>query len=224
VRRHAATIVVLSLLVGMAVAFAETERLKLEPTPIEESFVEPAFSPVCRCAEAKATIRLRLHRADRVTVRITDAADHTVRLLVDRRRLPRGRTQLKWDGRAEDGTRAPDGRYRVDVHLARPDRTFQLPRSIALDTVAPKTRLVSYRPRALHAGERVRVSYRINEPAHGVLWVNGKRAVLTNGKKPSGKLQWTAPRRGRYRLQLAAIDPAGNLGLPTPVFVVRVRR
>ena len=58
--RHAATAIVLLLLVGTAVAFAETERLKLEPTPIEESFVQPAFSPVCACKTSKAEIRIRL--------------------------------------------------------------------------------------------------------------------------------------------------------------------
>jgi hypothetical protein len=223
VRRHAATILVLTLLVGTAVAFAETERLKLEPTPIEESFVQPAFSPVCGCDQAEAAIRLRLHRADTVTVRIRNAADHTVRVLVEGRRLPRGRTQLEWDGRDESGAQAPDGRYRVDVHLSHADRTFRLPRAIVLDTIPPETRLVSYRPRSLQTGQRVRVVYRINEPAHGLLWVNGKRAVLTYGKRPAGRLQWRARARGRYRLQLAAVDPAGNLGPPTPVFAVRVR-
>ena len=79
-RRHAATIVVLAILLASAVAFAETERLKLQPTPIQESFVQPAFSPVCACALAHAAIRIRLHRANTVTVRIRDDAGHTVRV------------------------------------------------------------------------------------------------------------------------------------------------
>jgi hypothetical protein len=220
-RRHAATIVVLALLVGTAVAFAETERLKVEPTPIEESFVQPAFSPVCGCALARAEIRLRLHRGDRVTVRIRDAADHTVRLLVDDRRLPRGRSELEWDGRDDAGTRLPDGRYHVEVHLARADRTFRLPQSIALDTVAPTARLVRTSD-GVTPGERFRIFYRVSEAAHGVLYVDGKRVAVTHTKLRSAKLDWRPRRARRYRLQLAAQDLAGNIGPRTPVFTVRV--
>jgi hypothetical protein len=226
VRRHAATILVLALLVGTAVAFAETERLKLEPTAIEESFVQPAFSPVCSCGQAVEVIRLRLHLADHVTVTIVDAAGRTVRVLVQGKRLPRGRTQLAWDGRDDAGMRAPDGRYSVDVHLARPDRTYRLPRTLALDTVAPTVRLVSYAPRILGRTHlhNVIVRYRVSEPAHGILFVDKRRVVVTYGTRLAGKLPWTPHARGRYLLQLAARDLAGNLGPRSPVFVVRVRR
>ena len=220
-RRHAATIVVLALLVGTAVAFAETERLKLEPTPIEESFVQPAFSPSCECATSKAAIRLRLHRADTVTVKILNADGKTIAVPVEGRPLPRGRTQLQWDGRDRSGASAPDGVYRVEVDLARADRTFRLPNQIALDTVSPRARLRSYTSR-LRQGQRVRVFYRVSEPAHAVLFVNGKRVAVTHTQLRAAKLQWQPLRPGRYRLQLAGLDLAGNLGPRTPVFVVRV--
>src|SRR5437016_3822327 len=93
------------------------ELLGAGELPPEEFFVEPAFSPVCACDQAREVIRLRLHRADRVTVRIVDSAGRTVRVLLDGRRLPRGRTQLEWSGRDDAGRQAPDGRYSVDVHL-----------------------------------------------------------------------------------------------------------
>ncbi len=221
-RRYAPTIVVLALLIGTAVAFAETERLKLQPTPIEESFVEPAFSPVCKCATAKAAIRLRLHRADTVTVRILDSAGKTVRHLAGDRRLPRGRTQLAWDGRTNTGARAVDGSYRVEVHLVRADRTFRLPNTIVVDTVAPKIRLVSHVVR-VRLGQRIRISYRVNEAAHGVLYVNGVKSVgPTYTKSRAATVQWLPRRAGRFRLQLAAVDLAGNRSRLTPVFVVRV--
>lgn len=224
VRRHAATILVLALLVGTAVAFAETERLKLQPTAIEESFVQQAFSPVCGCLQAHEVIRLRLHLADRVTVLIVDRVGHTVRVLVDGKRLPRGRTQLEWDGRDDAGMQAPDGRYSVDVHLAQPDRTYRLPRTLVLDTVPPTARLVHYVPRVLRGLRKVIVRYRVSEPAHGLLFVNGRRVVVTNGSVLVGKLQWKPQARGRYRLQLAARDLAGNVGPRSRIFVVRVRR
>jgi len=222
VGRHAATILVLALLMGIAVAFAETERLKLEPTAIEESFVQPAFSPTCGCSEARAEIRLRLHRADDAIVHVVNPDGETVRVLLKDKRLPSGRTRLYWDGRADGGRRAPDGVYHVDVHLGRPARTFELPRQIALDTVAPRARVQSY-TRDVRLSQHVRVFYRVNEPAHAVLYVNGrKRAGPTNTKLRRAQLQWRAPGRGRYRLQVAAVDLAGNLGPRTPVFFISV--
>ena len=216
VRRHTATAVVLALLVGTAVAFAETERLKLKPTPIEESFVQPAFSPVCSCPQDRAVIRLRLHRADTVTVRIIDLSGEVVRVLVQGRRLPRGRTELEWDGQG-----APDGRYRVEVDLADADRTFTLPQAVTLDTHEPIARLVSFRPEGAEVGQRVRVSYRVSEPAHGVLFVNGRRRVVTYTRNRVAELDWRPPRPGSFSLQLAARDLAGNLGPLTSVFFVR---
>jgi len=221
VGRHAATAIVLLLLVGTAVAFAETERLKLKPTPIEESFVQPAFSPVCECATSRAEIRIRLSRADTATVRILDESGKVVRTLVDGKRLPRGRTVLEWDGRDHSGDPAPDGSYSVEVQLDQADRMFKLPRLIALDTVAPIVRLVSYTDN-VQPRQRVRIFYRVNEPAHGVLFVGGRRVALTNTKLRAAKLQWRPQRPGRYRLELAAVDLAGNLGARTPPFEVRV--
>jgi len=223
VRRHAATAVVLLLLVGTAVAFAETERLKLKPTPIEESYVQPAFSPACDCKTAKAEIRIRLHRADTVTIRILDESRETVRVLVDDKRLPRGRTELAWNGRDGGGDPAPDGLYAVEVRLDRADRTFRLPRDVTLDTVSPSVRLVSYTDTA-RLRQWAHILYTVSEPAHGALFVNGKRKVVTHTKSRSAKLRWKPNTPGHYNLQLAALDLAGNLGPRSPVFVVEVTR
>jgi len=220
--RHAATAVVLLVLVGTAVAFAETERLKLEPTAIRESFVQPAFSPACGCEESRAAIRLRLHRADSVTVNILDAAGDSVRVLTDAKRLPRGRAELEWNGRDDQGSVVPDGTYGVEVQLAGADRTFRLPQDTILDTVAPTARVVSY-TNTVRTGEWVRVVYRVSEPAHGVLYVNGKRTAVTYTKGRSAKVRWKPRRAGRYRIELAALDLAGNIGARSPIFVVRVR-
>ena len=221
-QRHAATAVVLLLLIGTAVAFAETERLKLKPTPIEESYVQPAFSPVCRCATARAEIRLRLHRADDVTLRMIDArTDETVAVM--RRELPRGRSVLYWDGKDESGGQAHDGRYLVDVDLQRADRTFRLPQSIMLDTVPPQIRMTSFTD-GVRPGQLARVYYRASEQAHAQLYVNGKKRVgPTHTKLRSAKLQWRPKRSGVFDLQLAAVDLAGNLGPRTEVFELRVR-
>jgi hypothetical protein len=121
------------------------------------------------------------------------------------------------------GARVPDGEYRVEVQLSRAARTLELPRHITLDTVAPTAQLVSYLPSKPRPGQKLRISYRVSEPAHGVLFVNGKRRVVTYTTARAATLPWRPTRRGRYRLQLAARDLAGNLGPRSPVFLVRVR-
>jgi hypothetical protein len=46
--------------------------------------------------------------------------------------------------------------------------------------------------------------------------------VLTHTKLRSAKLDWRPKRKGLYRLELAAVDLAGNLGPRSPAFTVRV--
>lgn len=117
---------------------------------------------------------------------------------------------------------APDGRYRIEVDLEDADRTFELPQAVSLDTVSPNVRVVSA-PDRVRFGSRVRISYRVTEPAHGILYVNGvKRVGPTYTKRRAAQLQWKPRRPGRYRLQLGAVDPAGNLAPRSPVFIVRV--
>ena len=76
---------------------------------------------------------------------------------------------------------------------------------------------------------KVAIRYRVSEKAHVIVYVNGRRDVVGGAKARSFKVDWWARRSGtrlrpgRYRLQLAAVDLAGNIGPRTHVFVVRVR-
>ena len=54
----------LGLLIGTAAAFAITEKLKLEKSPITGTFVSSAFSPVCGCARDKANISVKFRHKD----------------------------------------------------------------------------------------------------------------------------------------------------------------
>src|SRR6478735_5270581 len=63
-RRNAPTVLALVLIVATATAFAVTQRLKLEPSPISRTRVSEAFSPVCRCASRAANIEFSLRRED----------------------------------------------------------------------------------------------------------------------------------------------------------------
>jgi hypothetical protein len=221
-------LLVLAVLAGTAIAFAETERLKIAAAPLAAN-VQPVFSPVCKCPESTADIRLIVHRPDDVTVTVFEANGRSVRVLASSRRV-RHRVDLYWDGRDDSGALVPDGTYSVHVKLARADRTIDLPKQVVVDTVAPTARLVSYEPQVFSASakrSRIVVHYRVSEPAHALLYVNGKGVLRTYSHETSAQFKWYGVRRlppGLYRLQLAAVDLAGNLGPRTPVFTVHVRR
>ena len=69
------------------------------------------------------------------------------------------------------------------------------------------------------------IRYRVTEAAHPLLYVDGRRVIVGNAKALTAQFQWFARlRRGRHRLQLAAVDLAGNIGPRTKPFVVRIRR
>ena len=62
-----------------------------------------------------------------------------------------------------------------------------------------------------------------------LLYVNGRRELVGGAKALRSTVQWFARRshrrlrRGRYRLQLAAVDLAGNVGPRSRPFVLRIR-
>jgi FlgD Ig-like domain len=230
VRRWGPTVVVVALLAATAVAFATTERQKLEKTPFAVVRVDEELSPVCRCDTDTATIALRVRRTHDLTVAILDADDHPVRTLA-RDRTVHGPVVFAWNGRDSHGRRVGDGSYRARVTLD-DGRDFVLPPPpINVDSVAPRASLVSYRPRVLRrrAKPRVLIGYRVTEPAHVLLYVNGRRELFGGAKALRSKVEWFARRngrrlrRGRYRLRLAAVDLAGNVGPRSSAFVIRVR-
>lgn len=219
-RRWGPTIIVVVLLSATAVAFATTERQKLEKTPFSVLDVTQAFSP----KRAAATIRLKLRRPHLVTIDILDAHDRAVATLVREQRVEPGTVEFHWKATATDGVYTP--RVTLDT-----GREFTLPNQIVVDSVAPSARLVSYRPHVLRrrGKPKVTIEYRLTESAHVIVYVNGRRAVVGGHNNRRDNVDWFARRngarlpRGRYRLQLAAVDLAGNIGPRTHVFVVRVR-
>ena len=221
---------VLALLSATAAAFVQTERLKLEVVPVEPIRVSRAISPVCGCGRARASIRLVVRRADVLTLKIADANGRPVRDLAAGRDVRPGRPAFSWNGRDANGRIVRDGTYHVLLELGREGRRIELPQAITVDTVPPVARLVSFRPHVIAPRLRARVvvTYRLSERAHAVLFVNGVQRVLTYSSARSSRLEWFATRNrkrlhsGRYRLQLAGLDAAGNLGPRTRVFVVRV--
>jgi hypothetical protein len=232
--RLLSTLLVVALLGGTAAAFAVTQGLKIEPSPILAPHIDKVFSPVCDCDSRLATIRFRLRKPDRVRLQIVDGEGNVVRTLVPGRRLRRGTVTYTWNGRDDQGSFVAQGVYKPRVHLADQHRTIDLPNDMRVDTTAPTIALVAVKPREFspdgdRRGDRVVVDYKTSEPAHGVLYVDGRRVVFTRRQLQRSALEWNGrvdgkpAKPGVYRLQLSAEDRAGNLSAPGRAFNVVVR-
>lgn len=233
--RLASTLLVLALLGGTAAAFGVTEGLKLQKSPIARTRIEyKDFSPVCGCRKHATRIGFRLSSGDRLTVAMVDGGERVVRTLVAGRSYPRGEVSFPWDGRDDAGRVVPDGRYEPRVHLARQHRTILLPNPIRVDTKPPQIRLESVRPPTIspdgdRQADRAVVRYRLSEPAHAILYVDGVQRGFKRGQQLTGSIEWSGKRRGAglpagtYRLSLGAQDVAGNVAPAGGSVPLRIR-
>jgi hypothetical protein len=224
VPRLLSTLLVVALLGGTAAAFAVTQGLKIEPSPILSPRIAKVFSPTCDCATRVATIQFKLRKPDRVRLEIVSDGD-VVRTLVPGRKLRSGKVTYTWNGRDDQGHFVPEGVYKPRVHLTSQHKTIELPNEMRVDTTAPTVGLVSVGPRAFSPdgdgrADRVVVTYSTNEPAHGILLVDGKQVVFTRRQLQRSTVAWNGRVHGKtlvpgvHRLQLAAEDRAGNVSTP----------
>jgi hypothetical protein len=227
-------VLVVALLAATATAFAVTENLKLEPTPISKTRVDDLFSPVCDCATSRAVVAFKLRKPDVLTLSIVSAAGTRVRELALRDHVPKGEVSFIWDGRDDEGRLLPDGLYHPRAQLDRAQRTFDFPNPIRIDTTAPVARLVSVRPATFSPdgdgrSDKVSVRYTSSEPAIALVYVNDVRRLRGRGSLPAGKLEWYGKVHGRsvrpgpYRITVVARDLAGNISAPSRTVTVRVR-
>ena len=227
-------LIVLALLGATAAAFAVTERLKLERSPVTGTKVDRVFSPVCECARDVAVVSFVLRRGETVTVDILDSAGKSIRTLVRRRRERAGRVSYTWDGRDDLDRIVPEGTYRPRVQLRRNGRTIVLPNPIRVDTTEPTIRLVRVVPRVFSPDgdgrrDRITATYGIDEKARAMMLVDGRRRVLSKFRRKNGVLVWygriggRSVRPGTYEIRLRAIDQAGNRSARTRAVTVRVR-
>ena len=231
--RFASTLLVLALLGGTAAAFAITEELKLEESPITKPRIDKVFSPVSEASTGDANVGFTLRKPDTIDVAILDSDGRVVRELARDLRVPAGPIAFAWDGRDATGAVVPDGGYEPRVRLDRTHRTIRIPSTIRVDTQAPRIVLVRARPRIFSPdrdgrAEVVRVRYRIDDLAQPLLLVDGVRTARGRFRR-TGVLEWFGKRNrkplpeGRYVLQLRAQDPAGNVSPRTRGQVVRIR-
>jgi hypothetical protein len=233
-RRTAITLLVLCVLAGTAAAFAVSERLKVQKAAITGTHVDKVFSPVCACSTDRATIAFRLTRAESLRIGVVDSRGRVVRTLVHGRRFGRGLHHFTWNGRDDGGALVPEGSYRPRIRIAALGRTLVLPNPIRVDVTRPRITALSARPRLFSPdgdgrADAVRVSYRLSEHAHAVLYVNGKRRVRTRFQPLHGQVVWYGKvggrplPPGRYRLALAAEDRAGNVSKAVSAGSVELR-
>ena len=220
-QRVLTTATLVGLLVATAAAFAITERLKLVKSAIYGTLISPVFSPVCGCARGKAVIRIKLRHGDHVTVSILDHNLDPLRTLASRQRVARGKSVFRWEGLTDFGDRAPEGTYRVQVHLEGQHRTILLPNRIRLDTTPPSIESAApnheqFSPDGDTRSDSVSIHYAVSEPAHVVAYVRGRRIVRTKSHQAIGAFSWfgtiggAALRAGTYTIEVGAIDSAGN--------------
>jgi hypothetical protein len=230
-------VAVIALLTATAAAFAVTERLKLEDSPIQNTRIDKFFSPVCTACRPEArqvAIAFRLREEDDLSLDIVDSGGNVVRDdLASGHFIPRA-LRFAWDGLDDEGRVVSDGLYRVRVMLEGEERTLEFPNEIHVDATAPSVEEIDVRPAVFSpdgdgSADLVNVIYRFSEEAYPVLYVDGKRLAPGARRRPAGVRQWYGLRKGRglppgeYRLALAATDEVGNFSPSTREFTVRVR-
>jgi hypothetical protein len=207
-------VLVLALLAATTTAFALTEVLKLERTPIVRPRFNVAFSPACACPHDTALLPIRLKKPETMDAAIVDSDGDSVRTLVEAIRRPTGRLVLEWDGRDDSGAIVPDGTYKVRLSFEGSDRSIVVPNPIRVDTEPPEAKLVSVEPSAVKPKEAVEVVVDSNERARLLLFAEGAR--VARGKLSDEgliRLVWQGASqlgRGRHALRVAVQDRAGN--------------
>jgi len=221
-QRLLTTTILVGLLVATAAAFAVTERLKLTKSPLMPGTrVSKVFSPACSCARSRANIRIKLRRADLLTVTMLDARKQPIRTLVDGVDARRGLSFFHWDGRTDGNVVARDGTFYAEVHLASQHQTIVLPNRIELDTTKPLVKNVTlnrdeFSPDEDGQADHVRISYDLSKPAHVLVYLDGHRILLTHAHQASGSVTWKGNAQGlqlppgAYTLEVGARDLAGN--------------
>jgi hypothetical protein len=220
--------VVFALLVAASFgAFFLAQRLKGAESVAEITQLTRFFSPNGDGRRDVNRITFKVKEPGRVTVTIVNREGDRVRRLADDIDARPGRpVHVVWNGRTDDGLRAPDGLYRMQVGLHRTGRTVTVAGSFNVDTTAPKPVVVSVTPPI--AGPvpgpfeiRVRGVGRRRAPGFRVLRtdVSPVREVARfRGRAGSRRAVWDglvdgAPAPpGTYMVVVAVRDRSGNVG------------
>jgi hypothetical protein len=234
-----------ALVVATFAAFFVAQRLKASPAVIAEFRRSPFFSPNSDGRFDRATVRLEIRKRGRVSLAVVDGAGDEVRELIDDRTfLPYREIRARWDGRTDDGRRAPDGTYRYRLTLPDQGRNVVIPESVRLDTTPPHVRVTSIgpvhdavpRPELLPTPGGGPAVVRFVAPGRGrsskkkiFLFKTSPGPARRVGAPiplPADATQWTWDGRtasgrpvspGTYLVGIQARDQAGNIGTSPPL-------
>jgi hypothetical protein len=218
VSHRAAAAIPLVLIALCAAAFLRAEQLKLHHSAVGHPHVRQAFSPGCTDPGCLPVARLRftLRKPQALDLAIVDADGNVTKTLATGRRYRKGPVVLRWDGSTNARAEAPDGRYRLRVTLA-DGREVTIPDAIVVDTVPPRIRIDQ-----VHKG-RVALAVRYTRsPGNGYALMivrQGNRIVLQKRVVPHvAHLAFGKVTPGRYRIEMVAVDQAGNRTPNPPSF------
>ncbi len=219
---RAAAAIPLILIALCAAAFLRAEQLKLHHSAVGHPHVRQAFSPGCSdpgCLPA-AKLRFTLRKPQALDLAIVDANGNVQKTLATGRRYRKGPVVLHWDGSTDSAGQAADGRYRLRVTLA-DGREVTIPDAIIVDTMPPTMRIDQVRKGrvalAVHYTRSAGNGYALMIVRQGSRIVLQKRVVPHVAHLAYGKL---AP--GRYRIEMVAVDQAGNRTPNPPSFTATI--
>jgi hypothetical protein len=208
-------------------AFFVAQRLKGAPQVVQLRGIV-YFSPNGDGRHDLADVSLRMRQSDVVTADIVDPAGDAVRRVASARTARAGHLlHLVWNGRDDNGRRAPDGDYRVRLSLSRQGRSIVVPRLLHLDTTAPRPRVTGIAPsqvvgpktppmritvRGISRRHATRFRVVRTDLAQKQLVAKGSRAPGLHRWVWDGKVNGAPAPPGVYVVQVAVMDRAGNVG------------
>jgi hypothetical protein len=241
-----------ALVVATVAAFFITQHLKVT-TPLIAGYPRPypaAINPIdgVTCYDpgmhryvshrAMTISFYLLHASDRVNVYVVDSQGRRIATLASGRYMPGGshpvRSQFVWDGREQNGSLAPDGRYYVRVHLIHQNRTVTISDNsgalpVTVITVAPHPVITSVTPQLIAYGARspVTIDYKGNENRLATVLIFSVlphqrpklvKSFLTAGQSATwdGLIRQRPAPPGTYLVALQVTDAACNAGYFPP--------
>jgi hypothetical protein len=215
------------LLLATVGAFVLANQLKSQPPEVEVIRRDTFFSPNGDGRRDTDTVIFTVALSDRAAIDVVDADGARIRRLAEHKRLRKGRrARVTWDGRDDDGKRAPDGEYRLRLILGE-GRSLLAPRPFYVDTVPPEPAVI-VDPESPIVRPGARVPFRVRgagvdtAPSFTILRtdVSPPRAVRTfDGEIGEDEYEWdgrtltgAVAGPGTYLIAVKAYDKARNEG------------